>query len=112
MFLQQASFLAGLDRPVCYHRTFLHLLAILDPIQFRKVSAREIAEATGLSQASVERALAMMEADGVILSNGAETAAKARRLSNQVVWASSAEKFQATERDRELTDARGRPGDH
>lgn len=113
MFHGAMTTLAAMDRPACYHRTLLHCLAVLDPVQFRKVSAREIAKATRQSQSSAERSLAMLEADGVLISNGEPTAGKGRRLNNSLCWASSAEKHAARQPDAlppdpEPGDARGR----
>ena len=108
MFTPALAQLASLDRPACYHRTLLHLLTVLDPIQPRKVSAREIAEATGQSQASVERALTMLTADQVLLTNSGKTGALARRLNNRVCWMATADLHSRAGADPEVSDARGR----
>lgn len=108
MFAPTLEAVARLDRPACYHRTLFYLLTVLDPIQFRKVSAREIAEATVQSTASCERALAMLSADGLILANGGATAAKGRRLTNRLAWMATADLHCQTPSDPEITDARGR----
>ena len=107
MFMTTTQTLAAFDRPPCYHRALLTCLAMLDPIQFRKVSAREIADASRLSPVSAERALAMLEADRVLISNGEATARKARRLNNNLAWASTAHKHGLTDPDPEIIDARG-----
>jgi len=108
MFMTTTQTLAAFDRPPCYHRTLLTCLAMLDPIQFRKVSAREIAENSRQSPVSVERALAMLEADKVLITNGERTARKARRINNNLGWASTAHRHGTTEQDVEIIDARGR----
>lgn len=108
MFAPTLEAVAKLDRPACYHRTLFYLLTVLDPIQFRKVSAREIAEATCQSTASTERALAMLSADGLILANEGVTAAKGRRLSNRIAWMATADLHSQTPSDPEVTDSRGR----
>lgn len=108
MFQPAAAALATMDRPACYHRTLLHLITVLDPVQFRKISAREIAEATKQSASSVERALTMMQADGVLIANEGKTASKGRRLNNRLVWASTATLHSETPMDEAVTDARGR----
>lgn len=107
MFLDATTTLAAMDRPAAYYRCLLFLLTVLDPVQPRRVSAREVAEGAKLSQASAERALAMLEADGVIHGKGV-TGAKARRLTNRLVWASTAEKHGCATRDPDVTDSRGR----
>ena len=107
MFVETMNTLAGWDRPPAYHRTLWHLLSVLDPIQWRHISAREISERTGLAPASVSRALAMLEADRMVIAEG-RTANKRRRLNNQLGWASSAEKYSDTTADRPPEDARGR----
>jgi len=107
MFMTTTQTLAAFDRPPCYHRALLTCLAKLDPIQFRKVSAREIAEASRLSPVSAERALAMLEADRVLITNGEATAAKARRLNNNLAWASTAHRHSMETPDPEIIDARG-----
>lgn len=108
MFETTTALLATLDRPVCYHRALLFLLTVLDPIQFRRVSAREVAQGAKISMASAERALALLELDAVIIANGQPTGAKARRLSNRLCWASNSERFNQTDPDPEVRDARGR----
>lgn len=107
MFMTTTQTLAGFDRPPAYHRALLTCLTMLDPIQFRKVSAREIAEASRLSVVSATRALAMLEADRVLITNGEQTAAKARRLNNTLGWASTAHRHGETTPDPEIIDARG-----
>jgi hypothetical protein len=108
MFQTATEQVAAFDRPACYHRALLALLTLADPIQFRRISAREVAELAKLSTNSAERALAMLEADRVVLTNGALTGAKARRLNNRLAWASSADRHGQTPQDPEVIDARGR----
>lgn len=107
MFEEAMNRLACLDRPPVYYRTMLYLLNVLDPVQFRRISGREITEAIGISMSSAERALAMLEADQVIFCKG-KSGAKARRLNNQVCWASKAERFASAVADLEVIDSRGR----
>lgn len=110
MFSETATILSKLDRPPVYYRALLHLATVLDPIQSRRFSARELAEATGMAQASATRALAMLEADRVIFATGS-TAAKSRRLSRQLFSMSSSERWaeaQELEPDPVPEDARGR----
>lgn len=107
MFTTAAHQLSEMDRPPVYFRTLMFLLTALDPIQFRRLSAREVVEATGISLASADRALGQLEADKVIFCQG-KTGAKARRLNRNLAWMSSAEKFAASEGDPMIVDARGR----
>lgn len=108
MFEETTKALAQMDRPVCYHRTLLYLISVLDPIQFRRISAKEVCRGAKISFPSAQRALSMLEADGVILTNGERTGALARRLSNRICWASTSERFNQVPRDPEVQDARGR----
>lgn len=107
MFENSMVRLAGFDRPPVYYRVMLFLMTVLDPIQFRRMSAREISDEIGMSRISAERALSMLETDKVIFCKGA-TGAKARRLNNQVVWSSSSEKWNSAVADPVIQDARGR----
>lgn len=107
MFEASTMTIAMMDRPPVYYRAMLWLAAVLDPVQWRKISAREVARETGISISSAERALTMLEKDRVILTDG-RTFAKVRRLNNNLFWASSSEKWNRAERDPEVIDARGR----
>jgi hypothetical protein len=108
MFHSTTTILAAFDRPAAYHRALLAMLTLADPIQFRRISAREVAECARMSPMSAERALAMLEADQVILTNGQMTGAKARRLNNRLVWMTTADRHGMTDADPEIIDARGR----
>ncbi len=108
MFPQAMEALAKMDRPACYHRALYYCLSHLDPVQMRHLSARDLATDTGQSMSSAERALAMLEADGVLIADGRSTAAKRRRLNNNLFWASSAHRHSETAADPVLEDARGR----
>ncbi len=110
MFTNAAEMVAALDRPPCYYRTLMHLLGVLDARQFRKVPARQIAESTGQSLPSVDRAMAMLQADAVIITSG-KGVAKTIRVNSRFAWMSSADKRakqMADSPDPELIDARGR----
>lgn len=108
MFPQAMEALAKMDRPACYHRALYYCLSHLDPVQLRHLSARDLATETRQSMSSAERALAMLEADGVVIADGRNTAAKRRRLNNNLCWASSAHKHSETPSDPVPEDARGR----
>ena len=99
--------ISRLDRPACYYRTLQFLLATLDPIQWRRLSAREIATEAIMSMSSAERAIAMLIADKVTFAQGT-TAARALRLNNRIVWKSNSEKWNCVQPDEEIIDARGR----
>ncbi|RWR34267.1 hypothetical protein D2T29_05075 [Sinirhodobacter populi] len=107
MFEETMTTLGRMDRPSVYFRVLMHLMAVLDPVQWRRYSASEVRDATGMSMASAERALAMLEADRVIFCRG-KTGSKARRLNNTVCWAASSDKWHNAERDLEVLDGRGR----
>lgn len=107
MFEEAMITLGQFDRPASYYRVMLHLLATLDPVQYRKISMSEIMAEIHASASSVERALTMLERDRVIFTKGT-TSAKARRLNNRICWASNSEKWNAAEADPEVIDARGR----
>lgn len=108
MFYQGTVTIAALDRPAAYHRALLALMTLADPVQYRRISAAEVADAARMSVNSAERALAMLEADFVILNNGKATGAKARRINNNLAWASRADAHAATEADPPIRDGRGR----
>lgn len=108
MFIPGAATIAKWDRPAAYYRVLLFCMATLDSQQLRALSAREIKDGTGLSLISVERALAMLEADKVICTNGQKTAARRRRLSNHLCWSSRADAHHAAMPDPALEDGRGR----
>lgn len=107
MFEQATIALAQYDRPSVYWRVLLHLLARLDPVQYRRVSASEVRAEVGISMSSAERALAQLEADRVIFCKG-KAAAKARRLNNRLVWKANSEKWNEVSPDMEVIDGRGR----
>ena len=108
MFAESVLTLASFDRPGAYHRALMAALTLMDPTQFRRISAREIGEAARMSTISAERALAMLEADGVIITNSLKTGAKARRLNNRLVSMTNAERYADLTPDPEVIDARGR----
>jgi len=107
MFHSTFTTLAAMDRPPCYHRTLLFALSELDPIQWRTLTASTISRETEQSRSSVERALAMLEADGVLLTKGS-TVAKRRRINNRLAWASTSDKWHDALPDPHPEDARGR----
>lgn len=108
MFHSATLQLATFDRPAAYHRALLAFMTMGDPIQMRRISAREIAQAAGMSAISAERALALLESDHVIITNGQQTGAKARRINNRLMWASRADAHSTTAPDPEVIDSRGR----
>lgn len=108
MFHSATLQLAGFDRPAAYHRALLAFMTMGDPIQLRRISAREISQAAGMSTISAERALALLESDRVIITNGQQTGAKARRINNRLVWASRADAHAGATPDPEVIDSRGR----
>lgn len=107
MFEGSFSFLAGVDRPACYYRVLMQCLHLMDPTQFRRISAREISEASKLSHISAQRGLAMLQADRVIIGKG-RGASRAYRLNNSLCSMTSSEKWNAQTRDPEVIDGRGR----
>lgn len=107
MFAPAAETLAKFDRPPAYYRALFALMTTLDPVQFRRYSARELADAANMSNSSAERALAMLEADFVVIAKG-KSAGKSRRLNNRVAWASNSEAHNLAEIDPEPRDSRGR----
>lgn len=107
MFDHSFQTMAEMDRPPCYYRTLFQALAMMDPIQFRRISATEICKASGMSHPSAQRGLAMLQADRVIIGKG-KGAARAYRLNNNLVSMSSAERWNQEPRDPEVYDARGR----
>lgn len=108
MFSEETLRLATFDRPAAYHRALMACLTLMDIQQFRRISAREVGEAARLSTISAERALAMLEADQVIITNGKATGAKSRRLNNRLCSMTTAEKWADLDMDPEMIDARGR----
>lgn len=108
MFADTCLLVATWDRPAAYHRALMACLTLMDPTQFRRISAREIGEAARMSTISAERALAMLEADKVIITNDKATGAKARRLNNRLASMTSADRYEGLIPDPEMVDARGR----
>jgi len=107
MFANGLQSLSELDRPAVYYRALFHCLAVLDPVQFRTLTARQVADATGMAHISAQRALAMLEADRVLLRTG-KGVGKKLRLNNQVAWASTSEKHNLAQMDLEIVDGRKR----
>jgi len=107
MFQPATAAIARFDRPSVYYRALLHLMTVLDPIQWRRYSSRELAEEANMSVSSAERALTMLQADNVIMAKGTSSA-RSRRLNNQIAWASSSERHNLVDLDPEPEDARGR----
>lgn len=105
MFAQGLQRLSKLDRPSVYYRALFHALSVLDPVQFRSMTTKETAEATGMSVISAQRASMMLRADGVLLQKGTGAGMK-MRLNNQIAWASTAEKHNQADQDQEIRDAR------
>ncbi len=101
MFRPALLALCAIDRPAAYYRVLFASLAMFDPIEWRTVSARTIADATGLSRISVERALSQLTADRVLLTRGRASAVQ-RRLSRRVASLSSVERWADQPMDREL----------
>lgn len=108
MFDTATTQIAGFDRPAAYHRALLAMMHLADPLQFRRISAREVATVSKMSTMSAERALAMLESDRVVIVNGMQTGAKARRLNNRLIWGSTADRHDRTDADPEIIDSRGR----
>ena len=107
MFESSSLMLAEMDRPPGYFRTLLYLMAVLDPVQFRRISVREIAKGSSQSMSSVNRAMAMLTSDRTVITRG-RASAMSRRLNNRLVWASNSERFNEVEPDPEVFDSRGR----
>lgn len=107
MFMNTMIRLAAFDRPAAYHKALLYLTATLDSQQWRHVTAKRIAQECGMSQASAERALAMLEADRVILSKGPRSH-RERRMNNTLAWYAGARRHNETDPDPEVIDGRGR----
>ena len=105
MFVSRLETIAKWDRPPVYHRVMMHLLATLDPVQFRVTSASKVAEACHVSVVSASRALAMLAADRVIIERGSK-AQRERRLNNTMAWASTAAKHNVTDPDLPIEDGR------
>lgn len=107
MFHTTFSFLSEIDRPPCYYRTLMQCLASMDPTQFRRISAREISEASHQALISAQRGLAMLQEDRVIIAKG-RGPSRAYRLNNRLISMTSSEKWNQLEPDLEVIDARGR----
>lgn len=107
MFDTTFQSMAKMDRPPCYYRALFQCLSLMDPIQFRRISAREIAEASGLSFASAQRAMSMLQADRAIIGKG-KASSRAYRLNNRLCSMSSSERWNQETPDLEMIDSRGR----
>ena len=107
MFESTFSLLAGLDRPACYYRTLCQCLTMMDPTQWRRISAREICEASGMSHMSAQRGLALLQSDKVIFGKG-RGASRSYRLNNRIVSMTTSEKWNNLDPDLEVIDSRGR----
>lgn len=101
---------ARLDRPGSYHRALAAMERLAHTIDWRVIPATDVAERSGLSIASAERALAMLEADRVVMAKG-RGYGKRRRLNRTVYSTSTAQAWQEAqehEPDPEVIDGRGR----
>ena len=110
MFASASRFLSQIDRPAAYYRVLFAAMGRLDWADTRRFSSRQAAEACAMSRSNAERALAMLEADRVIIATG-RSSDKERRLSRRLGWNGGAASFlsrEEAERDPELIDARGR----
>lgn len=110
MFMETFSTMAMMDRPACYWRVLFHLVTVLDPIQFRAQSAREIGQAACICPKSAERGLALLLSDRVILKLGAKSGTR-YRLSRQLASMSKVEIYQDAQeavQDLPVIDSRGR----
>mgnify|MGYP001277183818 CR=1 FL=1 len=109
-FTASMAFLAALDRPAAYHRALWFALSRLDAQEYRRLSARQVAEGTGMSRSNAERALSMLQADRVIHVRGVSSDLE-RRLSRRLGWYQGATLFNEAElaaADPQLVDGRGR----
>lgn len=107
MFHTTFTFLSGLDRPPCYYRTLMYCLAVMDTTHFRRISASEIAKNSGQGFSSVQRAMRMLIADKMLLTQG-RASSMAYRINNQVGSNTSSEKWNQLEADEPPMDGRGR----
>lgn len=107
VMMQHLELMCRLDRPSCYWRCLMALQTVLDPVQWRRVSATDVRVMTGMSGASVERGLTMLAADKVIFCKGT-TAALSRRLNNNLIWMARADAWANRAPDPEVCDGRGR----
>ena len=105
MFDSTFSFLAGLDRPAAYYRTLMQCLNMMDPVQFRRISANELSNEAGMSLISAQRGLAMLQADMVIIGKG-KASAKSYRINNRLVSMTSSEKWNQLPPDPEVIDSK------
>jgi hypothetical protein len=107
MFDTTFAFLSSLDRPAAYYRTLFQCLNVMDPVQYRRISATEICKEAHMSHMSAQRGMAMLQADKVLIGTGIASARK-YRLNNNLVSMTSSEKWNNLTRDPEVIDARGR----
>ena len=107
MFMDTYLRVASWDRPAAYHRALFYLMAVLDGQQWRAVTAAKVAKATGMSTASAERALAMLEKDQLILCKGPRSH-RERRINNRLAWYAGARRHNEVDPDPEPQDARER----
>lgn len=92
MFNTCAAFFAGVDRPAVYYKALFATMAHLDEVEWRRVSAARLAASAMCSKSNMERGLAMLEADNVILGRG-RGSNKERRLSRRVSWRRGADQY-------------------
>lgn len=91
-------FLMSIDRPASYYRGLFACMANLRPDDYRRYSAGDMAQDTSMSRSNAERALSMLEADGILICEG-RGAAKKRRLSKMVVWRDRPNVFHIAQRE-------------
>jgi len=84
--------LGRLKRSDAYWRCLVWCMTKLDPIQYRQAIQREIAEQTGLSLRSVERAMGLLIGDAVLLQHHSTAGHPKYRLNSNLCWASTARK--------------------
>lgn len=98
---------ARLDRPGSYHRALAALELLAHAVDWRVIPAADVAERSGMSVASAERALTMLEADRVVLAKG-RGYGKRRRLNRNVYSTTTAQAWHEAGPDPEVIDGRGR----
>lgn len=70
MFDDTLVSLSRLSRPPTYFRLLLICLVRFDPVQYRRISLRDLAAEAGLSMSSAERAFSLLRADNVVMTTG------------------------------------------
>lgn len=104
MFGDAMQQIAALDRSARYYKAWTYLIGVLDGQQWRRISARALGEATGMSRKSAQRALVELVGDGVICKERIGGGHPAYRFNIRTAWSAGVDAYRRAEEERFLND--------